>query len=539
MSSPIVDKILRRLETMSALRGTFESHWQEVADYVVPMKNNITVFKHPGEKRNLVLFDDTAPQALVLLSGALHGLLTNPTLQWFELTTGDAELDDQSDMRQFLGKTTTQMHNLLNSSNFQTMIHEVYQDLGSFGTAALAMMEDEEDTVRFLTKHISEYFIDENDKGIVDTVYCQFNWDIRQISQRFGLEKLPKDMQDKLLKQPDEKCEVIHAVFPVADMKEIRPLVSGGMDWASIWIIKKHRVIVKSGGFKEFPFAVPRWTKASGEMYGRSPSVQALPSIKLANQMWKTMIISAQKHADPALMVNSDSVISPVTTVPGGLVFVRPGLQDSPIKPLITGSRIDFTSQMIQDNRRQIREAYFIDQLQLNQGPQMTATEVRARTEEKMRLLGPVLGRMQSELLRPMIDRLFGIMLRRGLVDKESIPEELSGTKLDVQYKSLVARAQRISEADNILRAVEASTPFIQLDPSVMDNYDGDEAVRRIARLYSVPQEVIKNTEDRDAVRQQRQQQQAVAQERQVASEEANIGAVEAQTVTQLSNANG
>jgi len=531
-SSSLVLKLERRLKHMKSMRGTFETHWQEVADYVIPRKNDITTYHHPGEKRNFVVYDDTATQSNNLLAGALQGMLTNPTLEWFELTTGDTEVDDQSDIREFLGRTTRKMHDIINASNFQTQIHEVYLDLGTIGTGNLAMIEDDKSIIRFMSKHISEYYIEEDNRGRVDTVFCEYRWSVRKIVQEFGMDALPKFIAEKFEKKPESEICVVHAVFPKADYSEI----DTPHDIASVWYLQKEKYVIAEGGFRKFPFAVPRWTKISGEIYGRSPSMQALPSIKMLNQMQKTTIIGAQKAVNPPLLVNDDGVIQPVNTFPGGLNYVRPGIQGPAIVPLMENTRIDFGIQIIQEHRRQVREAFFVDQLQLRHGPQMTATEVMQRTEEQMRLLGPMLGRQQIELLSPLIDRLFDIMLRRKIINKEDIPLDLSEADLKVQYKSLVARSQRINEAQNILRAIESSAPFIQVDPSVMDNYDGDKAVRRIARLFSVPQEIIRDEEDIQDTRDQRSQAMAAQQQRQVASEEANINAVDAQTATQLNN---
>lgn len=231
--------------------------------------------------------------------------------------------------------------------------------------------------------------------------------------------------------------------------------------------------------------------------------------------MDETVLKGAQLAVSPPLQVADDGVVLPLDTTPNGLNYVRPGTPD--IKPFLNDTRIDFGFQVLTERRTRIREGFFIDQLQLSQGPQMTATEVLQRTEERMRLLGPMLGRQQSEMLRPLIDRVFAIMERKKLI--QPLPEELVEMgidDLDVQYSSTIARSQRVSDAQNITRAVELAAPFIQTNPSVLDNIDGDEALRVITRIFGVPQQIIR---DRDQVEKTRADRRKATQKAQESAE--------------------
>jgi hypothetical protein len=206
------------------------------------------------------------------------------------------------------------------------------------------------------------------------------------------------------------------------------------------------------------------------------------------------------------LNVPDDGAFRPVRMVPGGINYYRAGTTDR-VEPIITNPRVDFGQFMLNDIRTRIRQAFFIDQLQLREGPEMTATEVRQRTEEQLRLLGPILGRQHNELLKPLIDRVFGIMLRRGEFD--SAPPELGGAELKVNYVSQIAKAQKASEADNLLRVLQSVMPLVEADPSIMDNFDGDAAVRYSADLFNLPQEVLRTVNDRRKIRESRAQAQA------------------------------
>lgn len=249
-----------------------------------------------------------------------------------------------------------------------------------------------------------------------------------------------------------------------------------------------------------------------------------LPDILMINAMMLTVIQGAQKTIDPPLMVEDDGVIGNVRLTPGGLTIVRPGSQG--IKPLITDARIDFGQKMVEDVRQRIRAGFYVDQLQLQQGPQMTAEEVKQRTEEKLRLMGPVLGRQHFELLRPLITRLFDIMSRNNLLPTP--PQKIQGKKFDVRYSSLIARAQRMSEGQNIARAMQLLAPMIQAKPQMADSINSDDVVREIWNIYGIkhsllytPQELKKIREQQKKAQQQMQQQQQEAHQAEVANKSA------------------
>lgn len=505
-------QIIERFSQLASDRATWESHWQDLADYIIPRKNEIQRTETPGQKKNLNLYDSTGPQSCELLSGALHGMLTSPSTVFFALTTGDQELDEEDDVRKFLAESARRIHQVLNNSNFQTEIHEVYQDLTCFGTAPMIIQEDDRDYIRFSSRNLKEIYIAENNRGEIDEVYRLFKWNAKQIAQEFGENNLHRDVEKALIKGDGRKFEILHAVYPM----EIN-ISNSVFKYHSQYLLKEEKHFLSDSRMREFPYIVSRWSKASGEIYGRSPGMTALPDIQMINEVMKTTIRGAQKTVDPPLMLPDDGMVLPIVTKPGGLNYYRAGSGDR-IEAFANNARVDFGFQVLEDIRLRIRQAFFIDQLQLNQGPQMTATEVLQRTEEKMRLLGPMLGRQQSELLRPMIDRIFDIMLKRGVIDQKDIPPSLEGRKLEVSYSSLIAKAQRSADVQNILKTLESVAGVAQFDPSALDNFDANATVRLIARMNDVPQEILRTNAEIEDVRAQRaQQQQQLQQQAQAA----------------------
>lgn len=478
----------------------WESHWLDVANFFIPEYDDIFGYKTPGEKKRYKIVDSTGPQSLVLLASALHGMLTNPSGPWFGLSTGIKEIDENDDVRKWLQDCGYLINDVLNASNFQQEIHETYLGLGSFGTSLFGIEEDQDRIVRFNSRPIYHAYIAENNKGLVDTVYRKFDWTLRQIRQEFGNDKLPKQLRDS--KSMDDEFEIIHAVYPRSDY-DLDSYSPKKMAFASCYVLKDKEFLLDEGGFQEMPYVVPRWMKVAGEEYGRSPGMVALPDTKMVNEMMKTTIRGAQKMVDPPLLLPDEGIIMPFRATPSALNFYRAGSQDK-IEPLQTGGRVDFGFQMLEDVRKRIREAFFIDQLQLDIGPQMTATEVQQRVDEKLRLLGPVLARQQFELLRPLIDRVFKIMARKGKLPP-NMPRILEGAKFRVQYTSQIARAQRMSEMQTLDRAIQLNAPIIGVDPTVLDNVNGDEYFRYSVKLAGLPQQLIRNQADVKKIRDIRQ----------------------------------
>jgi len=510
--------LLSRFDRLQGQRENWETHWQEVADYMQPRKADVTKRRARGDKRMEQVFDSSPIQAVELLAASLHGMLTNPSTPWFTLRFKDEEIENDDEAKLWLEASTDAMYTAFNRSNFQQEIFELYHDLITFGTAAMFIEEDDDDIIKFSTRHINEVFIAENDKGRIDTIYRKFKISARAAIQKFG-EAVSADVQTKAKKDPYEEIEILHAVYPRADFNPNKK-DKANMPFESVYMEFKNGNELSVGGFREFPFVVPRYLKASNEIYGRSPAMTALPDVKMLNEMSKTTIKAAQKQVDPPLLVPDDGFLLPVRTVPGGLNFYRSGTRDR-IEPLNIGANNPLGLNMEQQRRESIRAVFYVNQLMMQQGPQMTATEVIQRNEEKMRLLGPVLGRLQSELLKPLIDRVFAVLLRNNMLP--AAPEFLSGRDVEIEYVSPLAKAQKSTELQSIMRAVEILGSLANVAP-VFDYVNFDNLVKHLADIVGVPQKILKTQSQVNAERQQQAQQQEQMQQMQQLQQVAKAG---------------
>ena len=490
----------RRFNKLRGQRSYWETHWQEVADYMMPRKADVTKRRSKGDKRTELIFDSTPLQAVELLAASLHGMLTNPSTPWFSLKFKNEELQDDDEAKMWLEGATNTLYSVFNQSNFQQEIFELYHDLITFGTAAMFIEEDDDDTLKFSTRHINEIFIAENEKGRIDTIFRRFKISARAAIRQFG------DVSTAISKINQrsgyDEVNIIHAVYP---RNEYNPDKQDkkNMPFESVYYEEGSLDELSVSGFKEFPFVVPRYLKASHEIYGRSPAMTALPDVKMLNEMAKTTIKAAQKQVDPPLLVPDDGFILPVRTVPGGLNFYRSGTRDR-IEPLNIGANNPLGLNMENQRRDAIRNTFYVNQLMLQQGPQMTATEVVQRNEEKMRLLGPVLGRLQSELLKPLIDRSFAILFRKNMF--APAPDFLSGKDVEIEYVSPLAKAQKSTELQSIMRGIEIMGSLANVAP-VFDYVDFDKLVKHLMDIVGVPQKVLKTTSQINAEREAKQEQ--------------------------------
>ena len=512
--------IKKRLDRLGQERGTWEVNWQEILDYVMPRKADVVTLRTRGEKRTEVLFDSTAITANNLLAASLQGTLTSPSLPWFSIKLRDEELNEDRDVQLWLEDTARRMYDTFNETNFNTEVHEMYLDLCSIGTAALFVEEGSKgfdtDGIHFNCLHIAEYYIQESIDGKVDTLYRKYKLTARQAVQEFGFDNVGEKIQTASKERPDHKFNFIHAVEPTADYERSTGKSATKLKFHSCHVCEEDKMVVRTGGYNEFPYLVPRWSKATGEIFGRSPSFNALPDIKTLNKAVEIGLKAWAKAIDPPLLVQDDGVIGRVRMTPAGITVIR---NDGAVKPLQIGTNWQITDLKENQLRTAIRQAYYSDQLQLQEGPQMTATEVQVRYELMQRLLGPTLGRFQSEFLNPLIERVFGIMYRAGALMKE--PDIIQGTKIDVEYLGPLARSQRMEESVAIERLYSLAMNIAQIDPAIMDNIDHDEAVRLRGKLLGVPKTVLRGKDDVDNMRTMRAEQ---AQMAQMAQEQQALG---------------
>lgn len=513
-----VKSLCRRVTEAKRRRATHDDFWQEVAELVVPSRATFTTEYSEGQMRRRRIYDTTAEEANELLAAGLHGMLTSRSQRWFYLKASDPALHNSKPVQLWLEDTLRVMYGVLNDprSQFHSQIDQCYLDLGAFGTGVVFMPEDRDVGMMFNSIFLGDTILMENHKGVVDGVAREFKWTLEKVIQRFGEDALPDQIKVKLAanrdKMLDDKHTVLHVVLPRED-RDYGNLNAANMPFASCWILKDEQHCLDESGYREFPYATPRWRVRTGETYGTGPGVRLLPEIRMLNEMLKTVMKAAQKVVDPPLNVPDDIYQGPIRTMPGGLNYYTPGTSDR-VEPIITNGRVDIGLDMLMQQRALVARGFHNDAFDItsdSDGVNVKATFTMQRRDDKFRKMAPIFSRLDQELFEPIIVRLFSALKRQGKLPDE--PPELEQAQLEVEYVSPVARAMRTAEADDILRLFEVAAPMGEVDPEVWDVIDASEVVRLAGReLFNVPPSIMRDAREVAQRRQARQQQQQMEQ---------------------------
>lgn len=511
-------RIAKRWDRLKADRGPFESLWQELGDYLRPLRAEFTSMRSPGEKRYGKVFDSTPLLAADNFAGGIYGMMTNPANRWFSLRVEDDDLNEFEPVRDWLYDVESRLLRSFGPqiSGFYNVLPGLYADLAVFGTSIFYSEEIEgRPRINDAQRPLAECAISENAYGEVDTVYRRFF-----LEARSAIALWPDTISAKTKrvaeKDPFAKVFILHCVEPNGEYDPERKLDQAkAKPYLSIYVEEEAKSELSRKGYFEFPYQVPRWSQAAGEVYGRGLGETVLADVKTLNQQSRTSLVAAQKMADPPLAAPNEGVIRVARTYPGGITY---GAIDANgnmlLRPLYEGGDPKLTLEMMEQRRQSIREGFYFSLMQMVGTPDMTATEWIGRQEEKLRLMGPNLGRIQSEFLSPLIKRRFGILLRARQIPPP--PPEISGAKLNVEYVSPLAKAQMASEAQSIVRLYQSLEVMIQAtggqDVSVLDNIDQDKAARALARGYAVRPDIARDPKEVETIREGRQQQAAMAQ---------------------------
>ncbi len=493
----------KRLSDLQESRRPWEIAWESIATHIMPRKNSFIRGSSMFGAGDEHIFDSTPQHALEILASSLGGLLSNPALPWFNIRAKDKKLGDTREVRDYLQEARTRIIRLFNDEDtgFQTYVHELYLDMALLGTAVMYVEADVDSVVRFSTRPLGEVFVSENNRGMVDTVLRRYEITARQAMQEWA-EDCSKKTQELAKNAPEEKIEILHAVFPRTDRDPLG-FTCKDFPWACLYMEIKEKHLLEESGYLEMPYMVPRWAKAAGEIYGRGPGLTALSDVRVLNAMSRTALMAAEKMSDPPLMVPDDGFLGAIHSGPGGLSYYRAGSHDR-IEALPVTVDLRATETMMEGRRESIRRIFMTDQLQPEKTPHITATEAIIRQSEKMRVLGPVLGRMQTEFLGPLIHRVFRIMLRSGALPQ--LPTGLHASELDIEYLSPIARAQKQYESQALAQAVQYLSPFImQGDPyKMMDNFETDRIARHAGELFGTPKDYLRPAEEVALLRENR-----------------------------------
>lgn len=514
-----IDYHLSRWADLDKDRANHESDWEELAVYIMPGTIGHSIDREPGDRTDQdEVYDQTAVRANIKLASSMHGALTGPSAKWFSLRFRDKEISQDDKAREWLEACGEAMFAALAESNFNSRINESYLDLSCYGVTNLWCTMGREGKLVFDTFHLSECAIAEGEDGRVDTLYRRFELSARNALNRWPDGELPSARKYVEDGDPDRKLAFVTVVEPNADYNPGAKLKETARPIYSCVICVTDQEKVSETGYWTQPFVAPRWSKRTGDPYGWGPGSAAINDIKTLNAAKATELDAWEKSIDPPMKALDQAVAGDVDLVAGGVTVVS---DMNGIQPLVNATNWNATMIKGQELQQSIKEAFYDRMLDFPGGPNVTATEIVRRTEMMQRELAPVLGRLQSELLSPLVERVFDVMNRNGMLPAP--PESVvnaAGSNVDIEYVSPLARAQKAGDIESIERWVGTLSQVAQINPGVLDRVDWDKLPQVLAERMGTPSEVIASDQQVEEARAQRAQ----AMQRQMAMQQEGAG---------------
>lgn len=515
----ILDESLHEFSQLQTYRATFAAQWEEVAALVLPTSRNTFYYGNynfPGVKKTQQQIDATSMLALDRFSAICDSLLTPRNMTWHMLGADNAELMKDRATRLWFEQVNSLLFKVRYApiGNFASQNFQNFQSLGAFGNAGMFIDQAVDANgrkvrgIRYKSVPLGELFLKENHQGLVDGFCRWFRLTARQAYQKWG-DAIPEQIKTAMDQGSQQPYDFLHRVCP---NNEYMPgfLDRRGKQFVSYYIALTGRKLLQVGGYNSFPLAASRYIQTPGELYGRGPAMSVLPAIKTLNAEKTTFLKQGHRAADPVLLTADDGLVD-FNMRPGALNKGGMSPNGKPLVGILPTGNIQITEEMMQEERSLINDAFLVSLFQiLTESPQMTATEVIERTNEKGILLAPTVGRQQSEYLGPMIDRELDLLAQLDLLPPMPGALREANGEYHIVYTSPMSRAARAQEVGGFMRTLDTTLTIVNAtqDPSVLDAFDFDTAVRDIASIQAVPESWMADDKTILAKRQQRAQSQ-------------------------------
>lgn len=505
--------VQQRFKELKEIRLEIEDDWNDICDLVawhrarLDQDGNIT----RKVKRALNAYNGQGAEALRVWADGMFGYIVSPSHPWFRLELAAQELNQFPDVRTWLDEVQEHLASVFQHSNFYTAMGQYFYDAGAFGTATLLIEDDPAGRILYRVQHPYTTWVSEDRRGHVDTVYRLLILTARQAEQEFGINALPDALQRAVKDKPFGEHRFIHAVFPNTERLPYRADASG-KPWLSVYVHEATGKIVRRSGYNGNPFTVWRVAKDSREVYGRSPAMDAICDIKMANQVSKDLLEASHMSVAPPYNVPREM---------RGKVHIRPRERmyyDDPqriVTPAYT--RIDYPVGVDREERieRAVRRSFHVDFfLMLSQAErEMTATEVMERLGEKAALMAGQIGRLKDDCLDPLIDRTFDIEMAAGRIPDPPARILEYGGDIDVKYIGPLAQLQsRYQQTQGISQALDSMGPLLVAWPEARHVVDPIKTARKLLRAAGFPQECQRSDEEIAAMIEAEAQQAQAAQ---------------------------
>ncbi len=511
--------------------ASFKPYWKDISRYILPRRSRFFVTDvNKGDRRNTDIIDSTASLAVRTLSSGMMSGITSPARPWFKLT-GSLSEEQSTVARQYLEEVESLMRSVFLRSNLYNVLPVLYGDLGAFGTAAFFMEEDADSVVNFTSFLIGSYRISCNKKGVARVFTREFQMTVRQVVEKFGgdvpgnidwthISQTVKEQYDK--GQYESKVYIVHIIQPNRRYNP-KKLESKYKKFESLYYEKGVSTITLNAsnmngdidnflsekGYDFFPVLAARWEVAGEDTYGtNAPGMLALGDTKQLQLGEKRSATAIDQKVKPSMVGPLSLQNAKASILPGEITYVDERDGQRGFRRLFD---IDFDIRELEDKQDRIRQrisrAFYEDlflMLANTNRAQITAREIDERHEEKLLALGPVLERMNQDVLDPLIENTFFIMDKQGLLPEP--PEELQGTDFKVEYISIMAQAQKLAGIGNIERLVGFVGQVASLNPEAAQKIDVDNIIDEYTDMVGSSLSNVKTKEQMDELRAQQQE---------------------------------
>ena len=513
---------VNRLAALDRDRTSYWSTWRDLAAHFAPRRGKFLVTANDsqrGRRRDQRIIDNTPLLAARVMASGMMAGISSPARPWFRLRLADDTANADADARVWLDEVQRRVLHVFAKSNLYNCLHTLYGELGVFGTAALWVDEDEEDTVRGYTLTAGEYWLASSRRLAVDTLYRTVWWTVRQIVDTFGRDAVSPGIGAAYdAGQLDTEYEIVHAIEPNPNATrsgkhDWNGQVSSHLPYRSVWFERGQqgeRALLRISGYAEFPCMAPRWDVVGSDSWGSGPGWTALGDAQQLQVQQRRKAEAIDKQVKPPMVGPPSMKNEPATLLPGGITYVAdPSGQG--FRPAID-VRIDLCAlgADIAEVQERIKRAFYADLFLMmaeSDRREITAREIDERHEEKMLMLGPVLERLHDELLDPLVRRVFNVMSRKGEIPTP--PQSIQASHLQVEFISLLASAQKAAATGAIERFWQFGARIGAVRPEALDRLDPDGTMDAYADMTGVPSAVMVDLKKADVLRQARAKAQA------------------------------
>ncbi len=517
-----VDHYLRRHAVLTADHASWGNVWETLARFVMPNRRGFVAPLSKGDTaKDDQVTDGTAIEANQKLASSMHGALTAPSARWFSMQFRDKELNEDDEAREWLEDCQDRMYDALGESNFDTAVNEAYLDYTGLGTGNIFCEPKEKNPdgsfggLSFSVHHLSCIAVAENRHGQIDTVFRALKMSARNAVSKWPDAEMP-EVRKVLEQEPDKEFKFLHIIEPNDAHDPDKILDPKRRKVSSIYISCEDKEVIEESGYHSMPHMVFRFLKQTGESFGVGPGHFCLPEILGLNRAKELELDAWEKSIDPPMKCESGIVVGDVNLVAGGITMLENVNGMAPMYEATNWNTAVFKGD---EARAQIRRCFFDHLLDLPGGPNVTATEIVRRIELMQREMAPMLGRIQAELLNPLIERVFSVMYWSNAFDQppQSVASGAGEGEVDVEYVSPMARAQKSGDIDAINRWVAT---LVQLagsqDPRLtdaLDWVDTDKIPQLLADRMGTPAEAVRSEDEVKRMRAEREKAQAEAQQ--------------------------